>query len=84
MRIMATIPVEKNILEDLLKSKLSNISQRIPHILEKSHYSDFQKFMDDARSGVLDEAEMDAISISNLLDSRLQYLKYQAEWRIMS
>lgn len=79
---MATIPVEKDILEDLLNSKLSNISQRIQNILKKWHYTDSQKFMEDARYGVLDEAEMDAISISNLLDSRVKYLKYQAEWRI--
>jgi hypothetical protein len=50
--------------------KLSQITLRINDILEKWHYTSEKVFLNDAREGKIEEAENDAISMTNLLDQR--------------
>ena len=77
---MATIPVEKELLEDLLSSKLTLLTQKINQILDKWKYQSIELFLSDASTGKLEESEMDAISLTNLLDRRDEMMKYKAKW----
>ncbi len=77
---MATIPVEKELLEDLLNSKLKQITQKINAMLEKWQYSSIELFLQDASNGKIQEAEMDAISLTNLIDRREELLQHKAKW----
>ena len=77
---MATIPVEKEILEDLVNSKLKQLTQKINSILKKWNYTSIEDFLNHAADGTLQEAEMDAISLTNLLERKDFYMKYRLEW----
>jgi hypothetical protein len=77
---MATIPVEKEILEDLINSKLNQLTQKINTILSKWDYTSIEKFLKHAADGTLQEAEMDAISLTNLVERKDFYMKYRSEW----
>lgn len=61
------IPIEPDLLEELVDFKLQHLDLEINGIIEKRGYKDAAKFMEDARNGTLKEAEMDAISLRQLL-----------------
>ncbi len=77
---MATITMDKSIAEDLVNTKLSLIRERIDGILTTWNYKDVDLFLQDARTGTIEEAEMDAISLTNLLDQREKYFKLKELW----
>lgn len=74
------ISVEKNLLFDLLNSKMALIQDEINQILDKWHYTSVDKLLNDAKIGILEEAEDDAICLKNLIDKREQLLNYKYEW----
>ena len=77
---MATIPVEKELLDDLLNSKLKQIIHKINKIMETWQYSSIDAFLHDSSNGTLQEAEMDAISLTNLIDRRDELMNYKMKW----
>ena len=77
---MATIPVEKELLEDLLNSKIQLITQRINNILDKWKFKTKDSFLEAASNGTIEEAEMDAISLTNLIDRKEDLMKYKVKW----
>ena len=77
---MATIPVEKEILEDLVNTMLNQLTQKINAILTKWNYTSIEDFLQHSANGTLQEAEMDAISLTNLLERKNFYMKYRSEW----
>ncbi|HME51973.1 MAG TPA: hypothetical protein VKM55_07135 [Candidatus Lokiarchaeia archaeon] len=79
---MKSIPVEKDVLVDLVDSKLRLINQDIQQILEKWNYKSATTFLYDARNGELKEAEDDAVCMRNLLDDRDALLVKKEEWSI--
>ena len=72
--------MDKSIAEDLVNTKLSLIRERIDGILTTWNYKDVDLFLQDARTGTIEEAEMDAISLTNLLDQREKYFKLKELW----
>nr|MDO8110651.1 hypothetical protein [Candidatus Sigynarchaeota archaeon] len=77
---MATISVKKEVLEDLVDFKLRFIATEINRILTKWNRKSIDQFLKDAREGVLEEAEDDAIDLTNLVDQRNSLYKLKAGW----
>jgi hypothetical protein len=75
---MTTVSIEKKLFEDLLDSKLAVISERINAILAKWHHDSIELFLAHAADGTIEEAEPDAISLTNLIDKRDQLYKIKA------
>lgn len=63
MIIMSNVSLDKSLALDLVDTKLNKIVHEINSILHKWNYDDPSTFINDAKSGVLDEAEDDAISL---------------------
>ena len=74
---MATISVDKLLFDELLAFKLRKLTEEIQDILEKWHYSSGHALLQDAQSGQLKEAEMDAIELRQLLHEQETLLKVQ-------
>lgn len=67
---MTTVSVEKKLFEELLDSKLAMIAEKINILLAKWNYNSVELFLTHAADGTLEEAESDAISLTNLIDKR--------------
>ncbi|TFG05183.1 MAG: hypothetical protein EU536_02750 [Promethearchaeota archaeon] len=81
---MTTITVEKEILMDLIDSKLRVLQDEIQAILIKWNYSAIEKFLSDARDRTLEEAEDDAICMRNLTDKREELFQLKYKWIIQT
>ena len=77
---MTSIPVERELLEELIDFKLSFLYEEIDKILNKWKYDESSKFLQDARDGTIEEAEDDAISLRHLLDQREELLALKKDW----
>lgn len=77
---MTSIPVEKELLEELIDFKLRFLYEEIDKILNKWKYEESSKFLQDARDGTIEEAEDDAITLRHLLDQREELLALKKEW----
>ncbi|MBA7697035.1 hypothetical protein ES703_105693 [subsurface metagenome] len=77
---MTSIPVEKELLEELIDLKLRFLYDEIDKILNKWKYEESSKFLQDARDGTIEEAEDDAISLRHLLDQREELLALKKDW----
>jgi hypothetical protein len=64
---MATVPIDKNILTDLIVFKLRRIQGFIQDILNRWHETDSAIFLQKARDGTFEDAENDAIELRQLL-----------------
>jgi hypothetical protein len=67
---MTTCSIDQELLDELIDFKLRHLLLDINEIIDAWGYSDATRFIDDARNGVLQEAEMDAISLRQLLFDR--------------
>ena len=77
---MTSIPVEKELLEELIDFKLRFLYEEIDKILNKWKYEESSKFLQDARDGTIEEAEDDAITLRHLLDQREELLALKKDW----
>jgi hypothetical protein len=77
---MTSIPVEKELLEELIAFKLNFLFEQIDKILNKWKYEESSKFLQEARNGTIEEAEDDAITLRHLLDQREELLALKKEW----
>ena len=77
---MAKVTLEKKIAQDLVDSKLRYILHEIKEILDCWHYSSTDTFIADARKGVIEEAEEDAITLRHLLDQREDLYHIKQSW----
>ncbi|TKJ21818.1 MAG: hypothetical protein CEE42_13560 [Promethearchaeota archaeon Loki_b31] len=77
---MTSIPIEKELLEELVDLKLRFLYDEIDKILNKWKYEESSKFLQDARDGTIEEAEDDAISLRHLLDQREELLALKKDW----
>lgn len=68
--ILTTVPVERKFLEELFDYKLKFLQKEINKILAKWNYSNLELFLKHARDGTIEEAEMDAITLRQLLKDR--------------
>ena len=78
---MEMITVERNLLDDLIDTKLKVMTDSINSILENWHYDSIDQFLLDASNGILEEAEMDAISLTNLRDKRNDWYQKKKSWK---
>ncbi len=71
-----TITLENEVAEDLIKFKLQYIQETITSILNKWNEENVEDFIKKAKTGELADAEMDAITIRQLVADldRLQKL----------
>jgi hypothetical protein len=78
---MTSIPVEKELLEELIDFKLKFLYDEIDKILIKWNYEDSSKFLQDARDGTIEEAEDDAITLRHLINQREDLLAFKKDWQ---
>ena len=71
------ISVDKSLFEDLLSYKIRHINEEIETILVKWNYRSADLFLEDARTGKLKEAEMDAIELHQLVSDQKSLLEFQ-------
>ncbi len=64
---MATVSIEKEILENLVQFKLKRIQIIIQEILDQWKENSTADFIDKARKGIYENAENDAIEVRQLL-----------------
>ena len=81
---MTSISVDKDILMDLIDSKLKVLQDEIHTILQKWNYTSIEKFLSDARDGTLEEAEDDAVCMRNLTDKREELFQLKYKWNSQS
>ena len=62
-----TITLENEIAEDLIKFKLQSVQETLSKILTNWNQDNAEDFIEKARSGELPEAEMDAITVRQLI-----------------
>lgn len=62
-----TIKLENKIAEDLIKFKLQWVKETLNKILKNRDQKNAEDFIEKARSGLLVDAEMDAITVRQLL-----------------
>ena len=74
---METVTVKRSLLNNLIDTKLKVLTDSINHILKVWEYSSINQFLSDATNGTLEEAEMDAISLTNLRDQREKWYNQQ-------
>ena len=72
--------LEKKVAQDLVDSKLRFIISEIKELLDRWHYSSPDEFIEDARKGIIDEAEDDAITLRHLLDQREDLYQIKKNW----
>ena len=78
---MTICSIDQDLLEDLVDFKLRYLIIDIDEIIHEWGYRDAAKFLDDAKNGTLQEAEMDAISLRQLLADREKLEQLKEEWR---
>ena len=81
---MTSISVDKEILMDLIDSKLKVLQDEIHTILKKWNYTSIEKFLSDTRDGALEEAEDDAVCMRNLTDMRDELFQLKYKWNSQS
>jgi hypothetical protein len=79
---LTSCTIEYELLEELVDFKLHHLIHEVNEIIEKWGYGDAIKFMEDARNGTLQEAEIDAISLRQLLADREKLEQIKARWRL--
>ena len=62
-----TITLENEVAEDLIKFKLKSIQNTLSKILNDWNQDNAEDFIEKARVGELSEAEMDAITVRQLI-----------------
>ena len=67
---MTSVTIKKEIIEELIDFKLNSLVKEINRILSKWNYHVITDFLEHARNGTLEEAEDDAIDLTNLIDQR--------------
>ena len=77
---MTTIPVDKEILEELLDYKLKFLHKEIDKILTKLNYNNPELFLQHARDGTIEEAEPEAITLRQLLKEREEAYQFKSNW----
>ena len=77
---MTTIPVKKELLEELVDLKMKYLHDEVDKILQKWNYDLPTKFLNNAKDGTLEEAEDDAITLKHLLDQREELLLLKKNW----
>ncbi len=77
---MTQVSVDKALAEELVDLKLQQLAQEITNILTKWNYKSIDKFLKDAEDEALAEAEMDAISMTNLIDQREELFRLKRSW----
>ncbi len=77
---MTTIPVKKELLEELVDLKMKYLHDEVEKILQKWNYDLPTKFFNHAKDGTLEEAEDDAITLKHLLDQREELLLLKKNW----
>lgn len=77
---MTTIPVKKELLEELVDLKLKFLYDEIDKVLVKWSYESPTKFLKDAKDGTIEEAENDAITLKHLLDQREELFNLKKDW----
>ena len=77
---MTMVSVDKEIVVDLINSKLRLILEDMESILNKWNYQIAEKFLEDARMGVIRNAEDDAIVFRNLLDEHDKLVELKKSW----
>ncbi len=77
---MNQVSVDKALAEELVDFKLQQLAQEIKIILAKWNYKSIDKFLKDAEDGTLTEAEIDAISMTNLIDQREELFRLKRSW----
>ena len=60
------VEIKQETAQELIKFKLEHLSKLINKILEKWNEENVDDFIENARSGVLENAEMDAISLKQI------------------
>lgn len=73
---MTQVKIERENLTQLIDFKLNHLRKEIERILNKWDYSFSNKFLDDAKTGEISEAEEDAIILKNIEDE-IKNLEYQ-------
>ena len=76
---MTIIPVEKELLEELIDFKLRFLYEEIDKILDKWKYEEISKFLQDARDGTIEEAEDVAIVLRQFLNEKKQLFELKQE-----
>lgn len=77
---MKSLNIDKDILEDLVNTKLRTLQIEIQEILAKWHYDDIQKFLHDAKDGTIEDAEDDAICLKNLIEKQERFYNMRNQW----
>jgi len=77
---MTTIPVKKELLVELVDLKLKFLYDEIDKILAKWSYNSPTQFLQDAKTGVIEEAENDAITLKHLIDQREELFNLKRDW----
>jgi hypothetical protein len=72
---MTIISIDKTLFGDFVSITLRRLSEAIQSICVKWHYVSGNSLLEDARSGKLEEAEMDAIELYQLLHDHEFLLK---------
>ncbi len=67
---MTTVSIDKEILEDLIDFKIRHLNRRIQKILSNWKYQSRDAFLNDAKTGIIKETEMDAIGLRQLIKQR--------------
>ncbi|WP_371804107.1 hypothetical protein [Candidatus Lokiarchaeum ossiferum] len=62
-----SVEINQEIAQELITFKLEHLSKIINETLEKWNETNADEFIDKARNGILKNAEMDAISIRQIL-----------------
>ena len=77
MMDMTQVKIEKEYLTQLVDFKLNHLRKKIEKILQKWGYTSSNKFLEDAKNGIISEAEEEAIILKNLEDEidRLEHRK---------
>ncbi len=77
---MTTIPVKKELLEELVDLKMKYLYDEVEKILQKWNYNLPTKFLHDAKDGIIEETEDDTITLKHLLDQREELLLLKKNW----
>ena len=70
-----TITLDEDIAIDLIETKLQLLDDEITTILQKWSKDTIDDFLEAARTGIIEEAEDDAIDMTNLRDRRDEFSK---------
>ena len=78
---MDLVTLNRELAEDLIDTKLNIINIDIEQILSRWNYTSADKFVEDARKGIIEEAEDDAITLRHLLEQREILFKLKGSWK---